>query len=80
MNSLTFAAGMCFAPLVKRRATSLGVYRFWRDLGFVFGALGVGFLADLFGANTAIHSVAWIALASGIFVFLIMRETVSKKA
>jgi MFS family permease len=61
------------------RATSLGVYRFWRDLGFVFGAIGVGFLADLFGVSTAIHSVAWIALASGIFVFIVMRETVTKK-
>jgi MFS family permease len=59
----------------KWRATSLGVYRFWRDLGFVFGAIGIGFLADLFGASLAINSVAWIALASGIFVFLVMRET-----
>ena len=62
------------------RATSLGVYRFWRDLGFVFGALGVGFLADLLGANAAIHAVAWIALSSGIFAFVVMRETISKKA
>lgn len=63
----------------KWRATSLGVYRFWRDLGFVFGAIGVGSLADLFGANAAIQSVAWIALASGIFVFFVMRETIPKK-
>ncbi len=62
----------------KWRATSLGVYRFWRDLGFVFGALGVGFLADLFGANLAIQTVAWIALASGIFVIVVMRETIQK--
>jgi MFS family permease len=62
----------------KWRATSLGVYRFWRDLGFVFGAIGVGFLADLFGVNIAIQSVAWIALASGIVVFLVMRETMSR--
>lgn len=62
----------------KWRATSLGVYRFWRDLGFVFGALGVGFLADLFGANLAIQTVAWIALASGIFVAVVMKETISK--
>lgn len=62
----------------KWRATSLGVYRFWRDLGFVFGAIGVGFLADLLGITTAIQSVAWIALASGVFVFLVMRETHSK--
>jgi MFS family permease len=63
----------------KWRATSLGVYRFWRDLGFVFGAIGIGFLADRFGANIAINSVAWIALASGVFVFVVMRETVSKR-
>jgi MFS family permease len=62
----------------KWRATSLGVYRFWRDLGFVFGAIGVGLLADLFGVTTAIQSVAWIALASGVFAFLVMRETHSK--
>ena len=63
----------------KWRATSLGVYRFWRDLGFVFGAIGIGFLADRFGANHAINSVAWVALASGVFVFVIMRETISKR-
>jgi MFS family permease len=63
----------------KWRATSLGVYRFWRDLGFVFGAIGIGFLADQFGANMAINSVAWIALASGVFVFVMMRETVPKR-
>jgi MFS family permease len=62
----------------KWRATSLGVYRFWRDLGFVFGAVGIGFLADLFGASLAINSVAWIALASGVFVFAVMRETKQK--
>jgi MFS family permease len=62
----------------KWRATSLGVYRFWRDLGFVFGAIGIGFLADLFGASLAINSVAWIALVSGVFVFVFMRETRQK--
>jgi MFS family permease len=57
------------------RATSLGVYRFWRDLGFVFGALGIGFIADLFSTSLAIQTVAWIALGSGIFVFIVMHET-----
>ncbi len=57
------------------RATSLGVYRFWRDLGFVFGAVGIGFIADISSISIAIQFVAWIALASGIFVLLVMRET-----
>lgn len=59
----------------KWRATSLGVYRFWRDLGFVFGAIGVGFIADLSTNGIAIQLVAWIAVASGIFVLLVMKET-----
>jgi MFS family permease len=57
------------------RATSLGVYRFWRDLGFVIGALGIGFIADFFGINIAIQIAGWIALGSGIFVCIVMRET-----
>jgi MFS family permease len=57
------------------RATSLGVYRFWRDLGFVFGAIGIGFIADLSSLSTAIEVVAWISLGSGIFVLAVMRET-----
>jgi MFS family permease len=59
----------------KWRATSLGVYRFWRDLGFVFGAIGIGFIADLSNSDIAIQSVAWIAMASGVFVYLMMKET-----
>ncbi|MDQ5870318.1 MAG: MFS transporter [Thermoproteota archaeon] len=59
----------------KWRATSLGVYRFWRDLGFVFGAVGIGFLADLFGFNIAIQLVAFLAVGSGIFVLTVMKET-----
>jgi MFS family permease len=57
------------------RATSLGVYRFWRDLGFVFGAVGIGFIADILSISIAIQFVAWVALASGIFVLVVMRET-----
>jgi MFS family permease len=59
------------------RATSLGVYRFWRDLGFVFGAVGIGFIADMSSLNIAIQMVAWISLASGIFVLVFMRETIT---
>lgn len=59
----------------KWRATSLGVYRFWRDLGFVFGAVGIGYIADLFGLNNAIQLVAFLAIGSGIFVLVSMKET-----
>ena len=62
----------------KWRATSLGVYRFWRDLGFVFGAVGIGYIADLFGLNDAFHIVALLAVGSGIFVLVVMKETINR--
>ena len=60
------------------RATSLGVYRFWRDLGFVFGAIGIGFVADVFSINAAIQLVSWLAFGSGIIVIICMKETKKK--
>jgi MFS family permease len=62
----------------KWRATSLGVYRFWRDLGFVFGAVGIGYISDLFGLNNAIHLVGFLAVGSGIFVLVLMKETINR--
>jgi MFS family permease len=56
------------------RATSLGVYRFWRDMGFVIGAIGIGFISDLFNMFIAIQIVAWIGIASGIVIILLMKE------
>ena len=46
-----------------------------RDLGFVIGALGIGFIADFSSMNIAIQTVGWIALGSGIFVIIVMHET-----
>ncbi|MCX7807978.1 MAG: MFS transporter, partial [Deltaproteobacteria bacterium] len=35
------------------RASAVGIYRFWRDLGYAIGALVSGAVADRFGINTA---------------------------
>jgi MFS family permease len=56
------------------RATSLGVYRFWRDLGYAIGALLSGAVADLVGLGAAIHLVAALTLVSGVVVARAMRE------
>jgi len=56
------------------RATSLGVYRFWRDLGYAVGALLSGAVADLVGLGAAIHLVAALTLVSGVVVARAMRE------
>jgi MFS family permease len=50
------------------RASSLGVYRFWRDLGYAVGALVSGLVADALGFAAAIHLVAALTLASGLVV------------
>jgi hypothetical protein len=36
----------------------MGVYRFWRDLGYAIGALISGIIADLLGMRAAIQVVA----------------------
>jgi MFS family permease len=50
------------------RAQLVGVYRFWRDFGFVVGAVLAGTIADVFGSGTAIVVVATLTAGSGIWV------------
>jgi MFS family permease len=57
------------------RATSFGVYRLWRDLGYAVGALLAGLVADWLGMAAAIHVVAALTLLSGLVVLGRMRET-----
>jgi MFS family permease len=57
------------------RATALGVYRFWRDIGFAVGALGAGLLADAAGFEVSILAVAVLTAFSGLVVALRMEET-----
>jgi MFS family permease len=59
------------------RATTMGVYRFWRDLGYAVGALISGIVADLLGMRAAIQVVAALTLISGLQVALRMRETLA---
>jgi MFS family permease len=57
------------------RASAVGVYRLWRDLGYAVGALLAGLLADLFGLSTAIAAIAALTFLSGVIVAGVMRET-----
>jgi len=59
------------------RATTMGVYRFWRDLGYAVGALISGLIADLLGMRAAIYVVAALTLISGLHVAIRMRETLA---
>ena len=57
------------------RGTVMGVYRFWRDLGYAAGALMAGVLADVFGMASAITVMGALTLASGLLVAARMPET-----
>ena len=57
------------------RATAVGVYRLWRDTGYVVGALMGGAVADLFGLRAAVVAVAVLSLLSGLVVVTRMKET-----
>jgi MFS family permease len=50
------------------RARAVGRYRFWRDSGFVAGALVAGLVADALGSGPAIVIVAALTGGSGIWV------------
>ena len=50
------------------RAQAVGVYRFWRDFGFVAGALIAGIGADATSASATIAIVAVLTALSGLFV------------
>jgi MFS family permease len=55
------------------RATTIGVYRLWRDGGYVAGALLTGAIADLAGVGPAIWVVAGATFVSGVVVLGSMR-------
>jgi len=48
------------------RAQGLGVYRFWRDLGYAVGAVIAGHLAGPFGLSTTVLAGGALTFASGI--------------
>jgi len=61
------------------RASSVGVYRLWRDLGYAVGALLAGLAADALGLPAAIWLIAGLTFASGLTVALRMTETLPRR-
>lgn len=50
------------------RGVAVGVYRLWRDLGYVAGALLAGLMTDLLGSSAAIRIVGIVTALSGVVV------------
>src|SRR5918995_1010377 len=64
----TLIAAVSDASQPRDRARVVGVYRFWRDFGFVLGALIAGIGADATTPGTAILIVAGLTGASSLLV------------
>lgn len=76
--TLQAAIGDVAAP--NWRASSMGVYRFWRDSGYAFGALLAGIIADFMGVTWAIGLVALLPFIAGVLANTRMDETLKVKA
>ncbi len=52
----------------QQRAKSLGVFRFWRDLGYVIGALLTGVLTDFFSIDFSIAFIGVLTILSSLVI------------
>jgi MFS family permease len=62
------------------RASAVGIYRLWRDLGYAIGALLAGVTADAFGLNVAMWVIAALTVVSGGVSAMRMTETLPARA
>lgn len=62
------------------RASSVGVYRLWRDMGYALGALLAGIIGDALGLNMAMWAIGALTFGSGVLVAVRMRETLPPKS
>jgi len=70
----TLLAGVGDAADPTWRTTAVGVYRFWRDLGYALGAILAGVIADRLGMQGAILVVGFLTVLSGLIVAFRMQE------
>lgn len=68
----TFLAAISNYIHPQQRAKGIGVFRLWRDLGYAFGAVISGIIADYFGINWAIGVIAFLTIISAIIIFIRM--------
>ncbi len=64
----TFLSVIAQATSPSQRAESIGTFRLWRDLGYVFGALLSGITADFLGLAAAIVLIGTLTLISALII------------
>jgi MFS family permease len=66
----TLIASVSDSVVPVARAPTVGVYRFWRDMGYVVGGLAVGLLADAIDPAATIAVVAGLTALSGLWIWV----------
>jgi MFS family permease len=64
----TFLTTIAQQVSANQRAECIGVFRLWRDLGYAFGAILSGVIADVFGINYAILTIGLLTVVSAIIL------------
>jgi MFS family permease len=64
----TFLAGIASFSLPNQRAETIGIFRLWRDLGYAFGAVFSGIIADQLGIEISIITIGILTIISGLIV------------
>jgi len=72
----TFLSTIAQATSPKQRAESIGTFRLWRDLGYAFGAVLSGVIADAFGIEYAIFLIGGLTVLSSAVIKVRMPENI----
>jgi len=64
----TFLASVAYYTHPEQRAKSIGVFRFWRDLGYAIGALFTGIIADLLSVEWSVATVGIVTIISSLII------------
>lgn len=64
----TFLASVADNTHPSDRPQSLGIFRFWRDLGYAIGAIVTGILTDLAGPSAAVIFIALLTFLSALVI------------
>ena len=64
----TFLASIAYYTHPEQRAKSIGVFRFWRDLGYAIGALFTGIIADVINVEWSIVIVGIVTIISSVII------------
>jgi MFS family permease len=72
----TFLSTIAYATSPKQRAESIGTFRLWRDLGYAFGAIISGVIADFFGVYSAIVFIGGLTIFSAFVIQFRMPRTI----